>query len=239
MTPGVRRQRRGTGDWIQLMLAEARGVPPGYWVMSGLVVIGITLMRVATAGSAAMGADVVQALALILMTYVLYRAAVPVRPVVRIGPPLIRFGAAWIAAILFTLVPLAIARALLPAGARLADLWLWAFVATTIANLVLLPLAPWIAALAIGDRQIGPGGGWRLLRRQFGSFAGAYLAVVSPCFAVHLMLTMLLDDPASTLSGTALIAVVFVDSAASLAQLVLSVALGTAAWRLREGKPAR
>ncbi|WP_076070114.1 hypothetical protein [Sphingomonas montana] len=246
MTTATRRGRRTTGAWVQAAVDILRGLPAGCWLTAALVVIGVTLFRLAAApvpGEApaawAASAGIVQLVVLLLLNFALYRVAGGVRPAVAVGAPLLRFGAVLAGTILFTLLPLAVARALVPANARLADIWLWSFAATTFANLLLLPLAPWIAALAIGDRTLGAAGGWWTLRGRLLSFAGAYLAVVSPCFAVHLMLTMLLDAPGSTLAGSALIGIVFVDSAASLAQLVLTVALGVAAWRLHEAGRAR
>jgi hypothetical protein len=246
MSTAKRRGRRTTGAWVQAAIDVLRGLPAGLWVVAALVVIGVTLARLGTAAApgeapniAAAIAATAQLLALLLLNFVLYRAAAGIHPTTRAGGPLLRFGAVLAGTILFTLLPLAAAKALLPVDARLADVWLWSFAATTFANLVLLPLAPWIAALAIGDRTLGPGGGWGVLRGRLVSFAGAYLAVVAPCFAVHLMLTMLLDAPGSALAGSALIGIVFIDSAASLAQLVLTVALGVTAWRLHEAGPAR
>lgn len=243
---GGRRQRRSMATWVHDAATLLRGLPPGLWILSALTVIGVTLVRLAgapmpgePAGPAAAIAGIVQLAVLLLLNFVLYRAAAGVRPVLAIGAPLLRFGAALAAAILFTILPLAVARALLPAGARLADVWLWSFVATTAGTLLLWPLAPWIAALAIGDRTLGPLGGWQRLRGRMLTFCGAYLMIVSPCFAVHLMLTMVLDAPGSTLAGSALIGVVMVDSAASLAQLALTVALGVAAWRLHADRQAR
>ena len=243
---GGRRQRRSMAAWVHDAAALLRGLPPGLWILSALTVIGVTLVRLGSmpvpgepAGLAAPIAGIVQLAVLLLLNFALYRGMAGVRPLLAIGAPLLRFGAVLAATILFTVVPLAVARALLPAGARLADVWLWSFVATTVGTLMLWPLAPWIAALAIGDDTLGPAGGWQRLRGRMLTFCGAYLMVVSPCFAVHLMLTMVLDAPGSTLAGSALIGVVFVDSAASLAQLVLTVALGVSAWRLHADRQAR
>jgi len=240
---GQRRQRLSMAAWVQGAVATLRGVSAGWWMLAMLamlVVIGVTLLRLATAATpAALAAGIVQLIALLLLHYLLYRAAAGVRPVLAVAAPLLRFGIALVATILVMLVPLAVARALLPAGARLADVWLWSFVATTVGTLILWPLAPWLAALATGDRTLGPEGSWRLLRGRLATFCGAYLMIVSPCFAVHLMLTMVLDAPGSTLAGSALIAVVFVDALASLAQLALTVGLAVAAWRLHAARGAR
>lgn len=235
-----RRQRQSMAAWVQGAVTALRGVSPGWWMLAALAVIGATLLRLATAATpAATIAGIVQLLVLLLLNFALTRAAAGVRPVVAAGPAMLRFAVVLAGTILFTILPLAVARALLPVGARLADVWLWSFMATTVGTLLLWPLSPWIAALAAGDRTLGPDGAWRLLRGRMATFCGAYLMVVSPCFAVHLMLTMVLDAPGSTLAGTALIGVMFVDSAASLAQLALTVGLGVAAWRLHGVRTAR
>jgi hypothetical protein len=242
----TRRDRRSTLDWIRATIEVLKtGITPALWLISGLAVIGVTIFRLATTplpGEALVGvarfSGLFQLVVVLVLTYVLHRAAAQATPAFRFGMPLARFALLFVGLLIVAMLMLGLAGLLMPASARLADVWLAALAASTVASLVTLPLAPWQTALAVGDRTLGPAGGWQGLRGHFAGFLGAYLAIVTPFFAIHLALTLLLDDPQSTLAGTVLIGVVAVDSAASLGQLVLTVGLGVAAWTVARTRAA-
>lgn len=243
----VRGGRRTTIEWIRAAGEALRlGIDPVLWVLAGLIVAGTTLLRLGVAQSArdlsesmVAAADIVLFLTPAMLGFVLYRAASRAVPPLRINLALLRFLLLYLLTYFLLRLVLGTAAAAARTDMVLADVWLWIFLATTAAQLVLLPLAPWTAALAVGDRSLGPSGSWLGLRKQFLGFVGAYLTSVSPFFAVHLALTLLLDDPAMHLAKPTLIALVTLDSAASLAQLLLTVGLAVAAWtvaRERAGK---
>ena len=227
------------GSWVRAALAVAKRLPAWLWAAAALMLGVSNYLSWPLAGVSIGVAAAVQAVLSLVLTHWLLRAGAGVTPVAEPGMPLLRFGGVWLATMIVVILAWAIALVLMPDMARLADRWLAGFVATTIASLLTLPLAPWLTALAIGDRTTGPGGGWRRVRPRFPTFAGAYLALVCPFTAIGIMLSMLLEDPASLLRGNALVGVVFVATLASLGATIFSAALAVAAWQLREGERAR
>jgi len=227
------------GSWVRAALAVAKRLPAWLWAAAALMLGVSNYLSWPLAGVSIGVALAVQAVLTLILTYWVLRAGAGVMPVAEPGMPLLRFGGVGLATMLVVVSCYVVGLLLLPDAARLADLWLTEFGVTMLASVLLLPLAPWLTALAIGDRTMGPGEGWRRLRARFRAFAGAYLALVGPFTAIWIMLSMLLEDPASLLRGNALVGVVFVATLASLGATIFSAALAVAAWQLREGERAR
>jgi hypothetical protein len=228
-------ERRVTA-FLTEMAARAKGLPVSWW----LLVVAITAGTNALDFFAAAGPDAKRSLPFILsalvrvllvfwLGYALLRKLARERAPMRIGMPFLRV-------VLFMLGTAALMAAATGIGAKAgggdprsftAAVVMW-LVMTGI-SLALVRLYAWLAALAVGDRRLGPMGAWRGLAGCHAGLALAYLAV-SLVAALHSALTrlaLLPGLPRASLGGLAL-----ADGLVSGVQQGLASALAVAAWRV-------
>jgi hypothetical protein len=147
----------------------------------------------------------------------------------RAGMPFLRFSLFMIVMVALLAAATGLAVKLTGAGADNPVTGVVAFLLMTLISLALIRLYAWQAALAIGDRKLGPKGAWKALASRTGELRMAYLLLIVPVAALHSLLTRIAlasGDDTATLLGLAL-----VDGAVSAVQLVLTCSLAVSAWR--------
>lgn len=222
-------------DLIGAMLAGAKSLPAGWW----LLVVAITAGTNALDFFAAQDPDarrsaffaVAAAIRVLLvfgLAYALLRRLADARPALRFGMTMLRTFLFMVGTVALLAGSAALAALITGGDARSMEVAVAVPIITTLVTVALVRLYAWQAALAVGDRELGPAGAWRALAGAHGRLAAAYL-IVAAIGVVHSLLTRLAIVPGRT--AESLLALAAVDGIVSALQLVLGCALAVAAWR--------
>lgn len=228
--------RDGSEPIFNSMIAAARGLPLPWWLLTIAITVGTNALDFFAAAEgtkpgqspAFIVSAIVRALLVFWLGYALLRRIAGVERPGRIGMPFLRvtlftFG------FLMLMGLCSLAGSALTGGGRTSAMG--ALVSSVIMALVviaLLRLYAWQAALAVGDRSLGPLGAWRALSGRHVELAIAYLPIALIAF-IHTLLTRMALEPQSSTERLALLAAG--DGIVSALQLILGCALSVAAWR--------
>jgi hypothetical protein len=218
------------------MLKLAGSLGAGWWLLAAAITSGTNLLDFFAAAQpdAArsllfVAAALVRALLVFWLAYALIRrmagTAEPMKPTFAF----LRFALFMLGTVFVLGAATGLGTVITGAPADSAAAGIAAFLIITLVSVALVRLFAWQAALAVGDRTLGPAGAWRGLAGLMGGLVAAYL-IVAAVSAAHGFLTRLAI--ASADAPAALVALAVVDGLVSAVQLMLGCALAVAAWRL-------
>jgi hypothetical protein len=225
------------------MIASLRSpsMSPGWWLLAIAVTSSTNLLDFFAApkagqqiGGAFAFAALVRVALVFWLSYALIRRLAGTDRPTAITPALARFVAFQIGMlVLFGAITGFVSRVLgVEMGGALGGIV--TFLIMTGTYLALVRLLAWQAALAVGDRDLGPARAWHGLADAKVPLVIGYL-IIAGFSAVHSALTHLAiaSERSAGLAGLAL-----VDGVVSAVQLVLICALSVTAWRLATGRSA-
>ncbi|MBV8685645.1 MAG: hypothetical protein JOZ90_07255 [Alphaproteobacteria bacterium] len=226
---------RGTTDFVRETAARAKALPAPWWLLVAAIATGTNAVDF----FAAAGPDPKHSLAFILSAlvrvllvfwvgYAVLRRLADVPAPMRVGMPFLRTLLFMLGSAALMALATGIGAKAGGGGPRGITAGIVAWLVMTVVGMALVRLDAWLAALAVGDRGLGPTGAWRRLAGGHGGLALASL-VISLVGAVHSASTRLALLPG--LEPSSLLGLALVDGIVSSVQLVLGAALAVAAWR--------
>jgi hypothetical protein len=218
------------------VIGAVREIGPGWWLLAVAVTTGtdildfVTLPRPEAHSGAALAVAVLLRVALLFWAgYALLRRLAGRRHPMRLTPGIGRFALFTLAMLIVFAVVSQIVLAGV-AGDSLATRWLAMFAVAAVWGIATIRLIGLSAAFANGIEWRAAGGVVRATRGHAPALAACFAQIILPFAAIHLALTLLAVE--LPLAPRALVALAVLDGAVSAVQLLLTLALSHAAWRI-------
>lgn len=226
-----------TGEMLGMLGAPMGG---GWWLIAIAITSGTNLLDFFAAAQPDAArtsffavAALIRIVAVFWLGYALLRrladVPAPWKPTLALG----RFALFGLGIIVAMVLAGLLAALITGVDARAISTGIVTFLLMTLFAILIIRLYAWQAALAVGDRSLGPRRIWRALSGVTGSLIAAYL-IVAVVAAVHSVLTRLAI--ASADSSLTLILLALLDGLVSALQMVLMAGLSVTAWRIAKAR---